>query len=84
MIWSDKAVGSALDTYNAAISEGVPDWYAMRLALDVAFEENNETVKKVPKQQQPVKTDFFLAVLGVLALICGVVVLSVAFFAAKG
>lgn len=85
MPWSDKSVESALNTYNAAISEGVPDWYAMRLALDVAAEEADPSLKK-PKcdETTPISRDFFLAMLGALALICGIVVLSVALMAAKG
>lgn len=85
MVWSDKSVESALNTYNAAIDEGVPDWYAMRLALDVAFEENGGAVKKDTRMpEMPKVTDMILSLLGAMAFICGTVVLIVAYFAAKG
>lgn len=85
MRWSDKSVESALNTYNAAIAEGVPDWFAMKLALDVAFEENAgiaKTQRQVPNPPSP--SEFFLILLGGLSIICGIVVLIVAFMAAKG
>ena len=81
MVWSDKSVSAAMDTYNSAVNDGIADWYAMRLALDVAFEENGGVINLSKEKEY---SAIYLSVITGLAISLGIVILLILLYFVKG
>lgn len=82
MVWSDKSISTAVETYTSAVNEGVPDWYAMKLALDVAFEENGGVVKLDKNKKD--YSSICLAVISGISVALGIVILTILLYSIKG